>query len=105
MTKNSRLRLFSVILPVALIGCASTEPAPQPAAATVATPAPPTPTVTYIVKPGDTVRRIARQSGVPLEEILRVNEGVHWQRLLVGQSIRIPVTHDGESRPTPEKAL
>jgi LysM repeat protein len=43
----------------------------------------------YIVKPGDTPSSIAEKTGVPLEEILRLNPDLDPQTLSPGQRIKL----------------
>jgi LysM repeat protein len=43
----------------------------------------------YTVKPGDTPSSIAEQTGVPLEEILRLNPDLDPQTLSPGERIRL----------------
>lgn len=45
---------------------------------------------TYIVKSGDTGVRIARDNNVTLPALMGANPDVDWNRLKVGQKIRIP---------------
>ena len=44
----------------------------------------------YIVKSGDTGAKIARAQGVTLADLLAVNPDVNWNRLGVGQKIKLP---------------
>ncbi|MFM1850389.1 MAG: hypothetical protein RIS54_73 [Verrucomicrobiota bacterium] len=44
----------------------------------------------YIVKSGDTGAKIARAKGVSLPDLLSVNPGVNWNRLDVGQKLKLP---------------
>lgn len=44
----------------------------------------------YIVKSGDTGAKIARAQGVSLSDLLAVNPGVNWNRLDVGQKLKLP---------------
>ena len=44
----------------------------------------------YIVKGGDTGSKIARAAGVSLRDLLAVNPGVNWNRLSVGQVVKLP---------------
>lgn len=46
---------------------------------------------TYVVRPGDNLKRIAERHGVALSAVLAANPGVEPRRLRVGQAIRIPV--------------
>jgi LysM repeat protein len=74
------------------------KPAPAPAVAAAApgaaapagTSAGPAPAGTYVVKPGDTGVRIAQAHNVTLAALMAANPEVDWNRLRVGQSIRIP---------------
>lgn len=77
---------------VATLKESASRPAPQPAAtgggsgaaAPVAGPG------EYVVKSGDTGSKIARAAGVSLSDLLAVNAGVDWNRLAVGQKIKLP---------------
>ncbi|MCC6415299.1 MAG: LysM peptidoglycan-binding domain-containing protein [Opitutaceae bacterium] len=44
----------------------------------------------YIVKSGDTGAKIARNQGVSLPDLLSVNPDVNWNRLAVGQKVKLP---------------
>ena len=44
---------------------------------------------TYVVEPGDTPSAIAEETGVPLEEILRLNPDLDPQTLAPGQRLRL----------------
>lgn len=44
----------------------------------------------YIVKSGDTGAKIARAQGVALPDLISVNPDVNWNRLAVGQKIKLP---------------
>jgi len=44
----------------------------------------------YIVKSGDTGAKIARAQGVSLEALKQVNSGVNWNRLKVGDKLKLP---------------
>jgi LysM repeat protein len=44
----------------------------------------------YVVKPGDTLAKIARGNGVSLSDLKSVNEGVDSKHLKVGQKLHIP---------------
>lgn len=44
---------------------------------------------TYTVKAGDTLAGIAEETGVPIEEIERLNPGVDASSLSIGQEIRL----------------
>jgi LysM repeat protein len=42
----------------------------------------------YVVKPGDTGTKIAKETGVSLTELEAVNPGIDWKKLKVGQAIK-----------------
>jgi LysM repeat protein len=44
----------------------------------------------YVVQAGDNGMKIARSNGVSLNDLLAVNPGVNWNRLRVGQKVKIP---------------
>jgi LysM repeat protein len=44
----------------------------------------------YVIKSGDTGAKIARERGVSLADLLSVNPDVNWNRLNVGQKIKLP---------------
>jgi LysM repeat protein len=44
----------------------------------------------YIVKPGDGGAKIARANGVSLSDLQAVNPGVNWNKLSIGQKIKLP---------------
>jgi LysM repeat protein len=44
----------------------------------------------YVVKPGDSGAKIARANGVGLGDLQSVNPGVNWNKLSVGQKIKLP---------------
>ena len=44
----------------------------------------------YVVKSGDTGIKIARNNGVSWGDLQAVNPGVNWNRLGVGQTIKLP---------------
>ena len=44
----------------------------------------------YLVKSGDTGSKIARAAGVSLSALMSVNPSVNWNRLMVGQAIKLP---------------
>jgi len=44
----------------------------------------------YMVKGGDTGSKIARDAGVSLSALMAVNPNVNWNRLAVGQAIKLP---------------
>jgi LysM repeat protein len=70
-----------------------TRPAPTPTAAASTTGGSGAPTAgpgEYIVKSGDTGARIARDAGIALGDLMAANPGVDWNRLRVGQVIKLP---------------
>jgi len=44
----------------------------------------------YVIKAGDTGAKIARERGFPLGDLQAVNPDVNWNRLNVGQKIKLP---------------
>jgi LysM repeat protein len=69
-----------------------TRPAPAPSA-TAAKSGSATPTAgpgEYVVKSGDTGTRIANSLGVTVQALEAVNPGINWNRLHVGQKIKVP---------------
>ncbi len=44
----------------------------------------------YVIKPGDTGVKIARENGVSLANLQTVNPGVNWNHLKIGQKIKLP---------------
>jgi LysM repeat protein len=70
------------------------EAVAKPAPVTVAATANAGPAVAapgeYILKSGDTGSKIARNAGVSLSALLAVNPSVNWNRLGVGQAIKLP---------------
>jgi LysM repeat protein len=42
----------------------------------------------YVVKPGDTGMRIAKATGVSIQQLEAANPGINWNRLRVGQTIK-----------------
>jgi LysM repeat protein len=44
----------------------------------------------YVVKPGDTGTKIAKEKGVPLNDLEAVNPGIDWKHLRVGQKLKVP---------------
>ncbi len=45
----------------------------------------------YVVKGGDTGAKIARAQGVSLADLIAVNPGTDWNKLKVGQKVKLPV--------------
>ena len=54
---------------------------------------------TYVVKPGDTLVAIAAELGVPVEELIRLNDLENPSRLEVDQVLKVPPR--GGTQPTP----
>lgn len=44
----------------------------------------------YVVKPGDSGRKIATANGVSLGDLQTVNPGVNWSGLKIGQKLKLP---------------
>ncbi len=44
----------------------------------------------YVVKGGDTGAKIARANGVVLADLISVNPGVNWNKLKVGDKVKLP---------------
>lgn len=55
----------------------------------------------YIVRPGDSGRRIARANGCTVHELMAVNPGVNWSRLHPGQKLHLPQAKDATPPPAP----
>ena len=69
------------------------RPAPAPAAAAATKGGAATPTAgpgEYVVKSGDTGTRIATSAGISLQALMAANPDVNWNRLHVGQKIKVP---------------
>ena len=67
----------------------ATRTAAAPASAGSSNPAPAA-AGEYIIKSGDTGSKIARASGVSLGDLFAANPGINWNRLSVGQIVKIP---------------
>jgi LysM repeat protein len=70
-----------------------TRPAPTPSAAAATSGGSGAPTAgpgEYVVKSGDTGARIARDAGIGLGDLMAANPGLDWNRLRVGQVIKLP---------------
>lgn len=57
--------------------------------------------ISYTIRPGDTIYKIATQFRIPVNAILSVNPGLYPYNLLVGQQIAIPV-EQGQPTPRPQ---
>jgi LysM repeat protein len=51
--------------------------------------------VNYVVQPGDTLQSIAARFGVPVQELIRVNNIAYPYNIFIGQSLFIPVRPPG----------
>ncbi len=71
-----------------LAGCVSTQKVFEPPAEPE-TP-PPTAEVFHVVQPGETLYRIAKTYGVPVEDLMRVNDIADPTRVEVGRRLMIP---------------
>jgi lipoprotein NlpD len=85
---NTQLKTFSttalVVFALVLGGCTSNTSAP------VSNLSSGTPSVsTYVVKPGDTLNKISRATGVPEGTIARMNKITNPNLLIVGQTLRL----------------
>jgi LysM repeat protein len=85
---------------------------PPPVVPPVVPPTTPPTTAVYVVKPGDTLFRIASQFGVPMQSIAQANNIVNYGLIYVGQQLVIPggtgpqtpVTPPVVPQPTPPPA-
>lgn len=68
----------------------ATRTAAAPASASSSNPAPAAAAGEYIIKSGDTGSKIARAAGVSLGDLFAANPGINWNRLSVGQIVKIP---------------
>lgn len=85
---NTLLKTFSstalCVLALVLVGCTSNKSAP------VSDLSSGTPSVsTYVVKPGDTLNKISRATGVPEATIAKMNKITNPNLLIVGQTLRL----------------
>lgn len=55
----------------------------------------------YIVKPGDTGRKIAHANGCTVHDLIAVNPGVNWAHLHLGQKIHLPQPKEAAQPATP----
>lgn len=69
-------------------------PEPTPVAASSSSSSSSSPAVagpdTYLVKSGDSGYKIARTLGVSWSDLQAVNPGVNWNKLAIGQAIKVP---------------
>ena len=56
---------------------------------------------TYVIKPGDTLNKIARANGVDEATLLRLNKLVNPNRLVVGQTLRLSEGSEPAAAPAP----
>ncbi|MFY0543495.1 LysM peptidoglycan-binding domain-containing protein [Brevibacillus sp. H7] len=57
----------------------------------------------YTVRPGDTLNSIAARFGVPVQELIRVNNIPYPYSIFVGQNLFIPVRPTPPGPPTPPR--
>ena len=81
MQANPLLPSPHFLIPGMRIAIPEPPPPPEPE---------PEPTNTYVVQPGDTLRSIARALDVRLIDLYRLNPGVDWRNLRVGQILNVP---------------
>jgi hypothetical protein len=55
----------------------------------------------YVIRPGDTLAKIARANGVSLSDMQSVNPGVDSRHLKVGQKIKLPEKGGAAAAPAP----
>lgn len=88
-----------VIVVLGLAGCASPGPAPVTDRGAVA-PAVPAPRAGYyVVKPGDTLNGISRQTGVAVRDLIIWNGLTSPNQLTVGQEMRVAPPEGAQARP------
>jgi len=96
---NSQNRVLSFVVCAAavlvLTGCASSSKAPVSDLSGVPSSA------TYVVKPGDTLNRISRATGVPEGTITRINKITNPNLLIVGQTLRLSDVQSPAAAPRP----
>ncbi|TXI00837.1 MAG: LysM peptidoglycan-binding domain-containing protein, partial [Rhizobium sp.] len=63
----------------------------------------PTPKGTYVVKPGDSLARIAKQSGVTVAELKRANNMQAGESIRIGQALTLPHGGTGAAAADPVK--
>ena len=77
-----------VVFPTATI---ATRQKPVSPTSTPRSTSTPTPRATiYVVRPGDTLSEIAKQHGVPIETLIKVNNIANPDLVIVGQELLIP---------------
>lgn len=72
------------------------EPAPEPKPEEAAPPPPNIPTETYVVQPGDTISKIARQFNTTRETVLRLNGIKDANEIKSGQKLKVPETESAD---------
>lgn len=60
---------------------------------------------TYVVKPGDTLNKISRATGVPEGTITRINKITNPNLLIVGQTLRLSDAQSPAATPRPSTAV
>jgi len=87
-------RLAAVALALALAACAHRAPSPDAAPVPLTSPEPHVEPdlvgVTHVVKKGETLYRIARAYGVPVRELMEVNDLADPRQLAVGMELFVP---------------
>jgi LysM repeat protein len=84
---NSALAVRPTLAPIRRT---PTGNAPTPAPATAPAPAPAPTTGTYVVVSGDTLSRIARRTGVSIDELVQANGIKNANMIYVGQVLKLP---------------
>lgn len=97
---NSHKKVYSLVVCMAavlvLAGCTSSTKAPvSDLSSGVPTQA------TYVVKPGDTLNKISRTTGVPENTITRINKITNPNLLIVGQTLRLSDAQSPAATPRP----
>ena len=62
--------------------------------------------MTYVVKPGDTLSKIAKQNGITLAQLLKANPQINDpNKIRVGDTINVPDTATANTQPLPSKVV
>jgi lipoprotein NlpD len=100
LARNTGCWMMVVVL--GLAGCAAPGPAPVTDRGTPPAPAAAQPrTGYYVVKPGDTINLISRQTGVAVRDIIIWNGLTSPNQITVGQELRIAPPEGAQVRPIP----